>query len=98
MLRIIGRTIEHVIGRSSDQLEGVEAEAELMGCAESEDKVGKVDDHHQLVYMLDIIDASGFVHVGSAISNTFSLLPNDRLPYVYAALFRSRITKDVLML
>jgi hypothetical protein len=87
MLRIIGRTIEHVIGRSSDQLEGVETEAKLVGSAESEDKSSKTDDQPKLVYMLDIIDASGFLHVGSAISNTFPLLPSDRVPYVCALFF-----------
>ena len=43
MLRIIGRTIEHVIGRSSDQLEGVEPEAKLVGSVENEDKSVKAD-------------------------------------------------------
>ena len=31
MLRIIGRTIEYVIGRSSQQLEGIETEAKESG-------------------------------------------------------------------
>jgi hypothetical protein len=69
MLRIIGRTIEHVIGRSSEQLEGVEAEAKISGGAEGDGKTGKEDDKN--VVILDIIDASGFLHKGSALSTTF---------------------------
>ena len=69
MLRIIGRTIEHVIGRSSKELEGIEAEANVVGNSEGEEKAVKVDD--QTVYTLDIIDASGFLHKGSAISSKF---------------------------
>jgi hypothetical protein len=85
MLRIIGRTIEHVIGRSSEQLEGVETEAKMLDGAEGEEKRTKGDDQEHDVYMLDIIDASGFLHVGSALSNTFPLaVPADRTPYAYA--------------
>ncbi len=68
MLRIIGRTIEHVIGRSSRELEGIETEANVAVNPE-EEKGAKEDD--QNVYMLDIIDASGFLHKGSAISSKF---------------------------
>ena len=68
MLRIIGRTIEHVIGRSSRELEGIETEAKVVGNLE-EERGSKDDD--QNVYMLDIIDASGFLHKGSAISSKF---------------------------
>ena len=73
MLRIIGRTIEHVIGRSSEQLEGVEAEAKMVVTSVGEEKSSKEDDRQQ-VYMLDIIDASGFLHKGSALSSTFPLV------------------------
>jgi hypothetical protein len=38
--------------------------------------------------MLDIIDASGFLHVGSALSSTFPLaFPGDRIPYTHARSF-----------
>jgi hypothetical protein len=84
MLRIIGRTIEHVIGRSSEQLEGVETEAKMVDGADGEEKTPKGDDQEQHIYLLDIIDASGFLHVGSALSNTFPLtVPADRTPYAY---------------
>jgi hypothetical protein len=73
MLRIIGRTIEHVIGRSSEQLEGVETEAKMVISSEDAVKSSKEDDKRH-VYMLDIIDASGFLHKGSALSHTFQLL------------------------
>ena len=78
MLRIIGRTIEHVIGRSSEQLEGVEAEAKESGAGEGEEAAPKEDDKH--VVILDIIDASGFLHKGSALSSTFKSVsePVDR--------------------
>ena len=69
MLRIIGRTIEHVIGRSSKELEGIETEANVVGNSEGEETAVTVDD--QNVYTLDIIDASGFLHKGSAISSKF---------------------------
>jgi PAS domain-containing protein len=82
MLRIIGRTIEHVIGRSSEQLEGVEANANIVGGSEGDDRMAKDDDQQQ-VYMLDIIDASGFLHKGSALSNSFQLAPSDRRCYLY---------------
>jgi hypothetical protein len=76
MLRIIGRTIEHVIGRSSEQLEGVETEAKMVISSEGEEKSAQeLDAHH--VYMLDIIDASGFLHKGSALSSTFPLVTSD---------------------
>jgi hypothetical protein len=84
MLRIIGRTLEHVIGRSSEQLEGVEANANIVGGSEGDDRLAKDDDQQQ-VYMLDIIDASGFLHKGSALSNSFQLAPSDRRYYLYAA-------------
>jgi hypothetical protein len=80
MLRIIGRTIEHVIGRSSEQLEGVEAEAKMVVTSVGEEKSSKEDDRQQ-VYMLDIIDASGFLHKGSALSSTFPLV-TDAAQYV----------------
>ena len=79
MLRIIGRTLEHVIGRSSEQLEGVETDAKLVGSSDSEERASKLDDQ-QNVYILDIIDASGFLHKGSAISHTFSLVKSDQTP------------------
>lgn len=85
MLRIIGRTIEHVIGRSSEQLEGVETNANIVGGTEGDDRMAKDDDEQQ-VYMLDIIDASGFLHKGSALSNSFQLAPSDRRYYLYAML------------
>jgi hypothetical protein len=77
MLRIIGRTIEHVIGRSSEQLEGVETEAKMVMSSEDAVKSSKEGDTPH-VYMLDIIDASGFLHKGSALSNTFQLLAEGR--------------------
>lgn len=83
MLRIIGRTIEHVIGRSSEQLEGVEAEAKESGGAEGDGKTAKEDDKN--VVILDIIDASGFLHKGSALSTTFkSSEPIDRMSILCA--------------
>ena len=55
------------------QLEGVEAEAKMVVTSVGEEKSSKEDDRQQ-VYMLDIIDASGFLHKGSALSSTFPLV------------------------
>ena len=67
MLRIIGCTIEHVIGRSNrDIFQGIEPEE---GHQEQDDKIGQEDARD--VYLLDIIDASGFHHTGSALSHKF---------------------------
>ncbi len=87
MLRIIGRTIEHVIGRSSKELEGIETEAKVVGSAEAEEK--RSADGDQNVYLLDIIDASGFLHKGSAVSSKFALVGGDM--YAAAALFYIRV-------
>jgi hypothetical protein len=87
MLRIIGRTIEHVIGRSSKELEGIETEAKVVGSAEAEEK-GSADGD-QNVYLLDIIDASGFLHKGSAVSSKFALVSGDT--YAAAAFFYIRV-------
>jgi hypothetical protein len=88
MLRIIGRTVEHVIGRSSKELEGIETEAKVVGSAEAEERGGA--DGDQNVYMLDIIDASGFLHKGSAVSSKFSLVGGEM--YAAATLFHSRVS------
>jgi hypothetical protein len=87
MLRIIGRTVEHVIGRSSKELEGIETEAKVVGSAEAEEKGGA--DGDQNVYLLDIIDASGFLHKGSAVSSKFSLVGGDM--YAAATLLCSHV-------
>jgi hypothetical protein len=69
MLRIIGCTIEHVIGRSNrDIFQGIEPDE---GNQEHDDKIAQED--VQNVYLLDIIDASGFHHTGSALSHKFPI-------------------------
>jgi hypothetical protein len=98
MLRIIGRTIEHVIGRSSKELEGVEAEAIVAVSAEDEANAVKIDDFN--VNPLDIIDASGFLHKGSAISSKFrvDVGAQDRAETSRSTVSASEITATVLKL
>lgn len=76
MLRIIGCTIENVIGRSSkDILQGIELDD-----SHPDDDVQHSGDDHLNVYLLDITDASGFHHTGSALSNKFPVLGDAALP------------------
>ena len=76
MLRILGCTIENVIGRSSrDILQGIELDDS------HPDNDGKrSSDDHSNVYLLDIADASGFHHTGSALSNKFHAVGDAALP------------------
>ncbi len=80
MLRIIGYTIEHVIGRSSkDIFRGIEHEdVDFSRDSDLDYVIGGHDE--QSVYLLDIIDASGFTHTGSALSKQFQLSPCAALP------------------
>jgi hypothetical protein len=85
MLRIIGRTIEFVIGRSPEQLEGIETEAKEVHCPDSAPQKDKSNE--QRVQIIDIIDASGNLHKGSAVSSKFIVSSSSPAVYVFWIFF-----------
>ncbi len=67
MLKLLGRVMSDVIGKTSAQLDGIEAEVEASGFSEQNQSDVSAED----VQLKTIIDASGVSHICSARLKTF---------------------------